>query len=71
MKDFLDNGGNASKLSEVEARRPKKCLSAYMIFVRETRSKVQAENKDMHVLEIMKQVGKQWQNLNDVERKIY
>lgn len=54
MKDFLDNGGNVSKLSEVESRRPKKCLSAYMIFVRETRSKVQKENKNMHVLEIMK-----------------
>ena len=36
MKDFLDNGGNATKLNEVESKRPKKCLSAYMIFVRET-----------------------------------
>lgn len=25
----------------------------------------------MHVLEIMKQVGKKWQNLDPVERKIY
>lgn len=71
MKDFLDNGGNVSKLSEVESRRPKKCLSAYMIFVRETRSKVQKENKNMHVLEIMKQVGKQWQGLNATDRKVY
>lgn len=71
MKDFKENGGNANQLSEVEQRRPKKCLSAYMIFVRETRSKVQKENQDMHVLEIMKQVGKQWQNLTDEERKVY
>ena len=33
MKDFLANGGNEQKLNEVEQRRPKKCLSAYMIFV--------------------------------------
>lgn len=40
MKDFLDNGGNAIKLGEVVSMRPKKCLSAYMIFVRETRKKI-------------------------------
>ena len=68
MKEFVERGGNASKLQEVESKRPKKCLSAYMIFVRETRSKIQQENKSMHVLEIMKQVGKKWQNLNPVER---
>ena len=54
MKEFMDNGGNANKLNEVESKRPKKCLSAYMIFVRETRSKIQRENQDLHVLEIMK-----------------
>lgn len=54
MKDFLDNGGNALKLNEVESLRPKKCLSAYMIFVRETRKKIQCANPEMHVLDIMK-----------------
>ena len=54
MKEFLDLGGNANHLNEVEGKRPKKCLSAYMIFVRETRSKIQAANTNMHVLEIMK-----------------
>ncbi len=54
MKDFLDNGGDAGKLNEVESKWPKKCLSAYMIFVWETRKKIQTANPDMHVLEIMK-----------------
>jgi len=40
MKDFLDNGGDAIKLNEVESKWPKKCLSAYMIFVWETRKKI-------------------------------
>ena len=40
MKEFTERGGDAVKLIEVEAKRPKKCLSAYMIFVRETRSKI-------------------------------
>jgi len=60
MKDFLDNGGNATKLNEVESKWPKKCLSAYMIFVWETRKKIQVANPDLHVLEIMKQVGIKW-----------
>lgn len=60
MKEFKGRGGNASKLCEVEQKRPKKCLSAYMIFVRETRSTISKQNQDMHVLEIMKQVGKRW-----------
>jgi len=60
MKDFLDNGGDACKLNEVESKWPKKCLSAYMIFVWETWKKIQTANPDMHVLEIMKQVGHRW-----------
>lgn len=28
-------------------------------------------NPDMHVLEIMKQVGHKWQNLNEFERREY
>lgn len=71
MKDFLDNGGDAVKLNEVEGKWPKKCLSAYMIFVRETWKKIQMANPDMHVLEIMKQVGIKWQNLVPEEWKFY
>ena len=71
MKEFLQNGGNESKLGEVESKRPKKCLSAYMIFVRETWCKIQKDNPDMHVLQIMKEVGSSWQNLSPEERKVY
>ena len=69
MKDFLANGGNEAKLNEVEQWRPKKCLSAYMIFVRETRCVIQQNNPDMPVLQIMKEVGWLWWALTPPERK--
>jgi hypothetical protein len=40
---------------------PKKPLTAYMFFVRETRGRVASENPDIPPLDIMKEVGKIWQ----------
>lgn len=41
-------------------KKPKKCLSAYMIFVKETRPLIVAENQELGALEIMKKVGERW-----------
>ena len=48
--------------------KPKKCLSAYMIFVRETRQKVTRENPHMKVLDVMKEVGRRWQSISPEEK---
>jgi HMG (high mobility group) box len=40
---------------------PKKPLTAYMFFVRETRVRVAQEMPDIPPLHIMKEVGKIWQ----------
>lgn len=40
--------------SEIDLKRPKKCLSSYMIFVREMRPKVIEEMSDIPVLDVMK-----------------
>ena len=56
-------------LSKIKAAAPKKCLSAYMIFVRETRKRISEENPDMPALQIMKEVGKEWQMLDDEGRQ--
>jgi hypothetical protein len=45
--------------------KPKKCLSAYMIFVREMRPQIVRENQGMKVLYVMKEVGKRWKGLED------
>jgi len=45
------------KLNHEEIDKPKKCLSAYMIFVRETRPKVTSDFPNMQVLDVMKEVG--------------
>lgn len=71
MKIITSNGRTVEKVHEVEHKRPKKCLSAYMIFVRERRCKISAANPDMPVLQIMKEVGNEWQNLTPDQRQIY
>lgn len=42
-----------------------------MIFVRETRAKVCAQYPQMHALEVMKKVGKLWQELDRENKKIF
>lgn len=44
-------------------KKPKKCLSAYMIFVKETRPIIVQQNQQLGALEIMKKVGERWQEL--------
>ena len=40
MKQFQSKGGSKQLLSKIKNLAPKKCLSAYMIFVRETRKRI-------------------------------
>jgi len=37
---FKEKGGTKEMLQKIKAAAPKKCLSAYMIFVRETRHRI-------------------------------
>ncbi len=68
MKAFKAKGGTKEMLQKIKAAAPKKCLSAYMIFVRETRKRIQMDNLDMPALQIMKEVGKEWQELDGTGR---
>jgi hypothetical protein len=58
-------------LDQLKSRRPKKALSAYMIFVRENRSLISKNNPQLSSLEVMKQVGQKWQGLSEVEKQLY
>jgi arsenate reductase-like glutaredoxin family protein len=42
-----------------------------MIFVRKTRSEICKKYPDMHALQIMKEVGKTWQNLDALDKVKY
>jgi uncharacterized protein (UPF0305 family) len=53
-----------------DLKKPKKCLSSYMIFVRDTRAKVTQEFPDMNALDVMKEVGRRWQAISK-ENKDY
>jgi hypothetical protein len=46
MQEFQVNGGTGKSIQDYDAQRPKKWLSAYMIFVRETRPKIVKELKE-------------------------
>ena len=55
---FLDKERYERELKQLESqsktiKKPKKCLSAYMIFVKETRPKIVSSNPDMGALEVM------------------
>lgn len=56
-EEFEKNGGCKSLLQKNE-KKPKKCLSGYMIFVREMRPQIVKENPNMKVLHVMKEVGR-------------
>merc|ERR1719320_2152604 len=50
---------------------PKRPLSGYMIFVNEVRSGVVADNPDMSVTDILKEVGSMWRDLDEAEYARY
>ena len=60
LKQFSQMGVSRELIAKIKSAAPKKCLSAYMIFVRETRKKIFDENPDMPALQIMKEVGREW-----------
>lgn len=45
MKEYTIQGGKGKSIQDFDSQRPKKCLSAYMIFVRETRPKIVQEKE--------------------------
>jgi hypothetical protein len=52
-------------------KKPKKCLSAYMIFVKETRPLIVEAHLEMGALQVMQEVGKQWQALTMDEKQYF
>ena len=50
LKSFSQMGVSREMIAKIKCAAPKKCLSAYMIFVRETRKRIFEENPDMPAL---------------------
>lgn len=69
VKLLTQNGQSLEELQKIQTKKPKKCLSAYMIFVKERRSKISDSNPGMPVLQIMKEVGKEWKALTKGREK--
>lgn len=69
LKTFSSMGVSKEMISKIKLAAPKKCLSAYMIFVRETRKRIQEDNPNMPALQIMKEVGREWQILDNEGRQ--
>lgn len=71
MSEFNKNGGSVELLDQLKTKRPKKALSAYMIFVRENRSLISHNNPHLSALEVMKEVGQRWQDLTAHQKELY
>lgn len=71
MNEFNHNGGSVELLDQLKTKRPKKALSAYMIFVRENRWIISEAIPELTALEVMKEVGQRWQNLTEQEKQLY
>ena len=83
MKEFNIQGAKGKTIQDFDSQRPKKCLSAYMIFVRETRPIIVKEQQEtsgtshtqnsieVNVLEVMKEVGRRWKSLSNSQRLIF
>lgn len=52
-------------------KKPKKCLSAYMIFVQEVRPRVVSANPSWTALDVMKKVGRLWQSRSTEENNYF
>ncbi|KAF5832893.1 high mobility group box domain-containing protein [Dunaliella salina] len=50
---------------------PKRGLSAYMFFCQDMRDTIKAENPEMKVTEVTSELGKQWKELPESEKKQY
>lgn len=56
-KDRYEKELKNLKSQSSNLNRPKKCLSSYMIFVKETRPKIVEANPHLDALQVMKEVG--------------
>jgi len=55
----------------VTIKKPKKNLSAYMIFVQEVRPKVIEQLPGIKTLDVMKEIGKRWANITQEDFAYY
>ena len=57
--------------SPTTGNAPTRALSAYMLYTKENRAKVQLENPESKMTEITKLIANDWQRLSDAERAIW
>eukprot|EP01064_Diplonema_japonicum_P026978 TRINITY_DN3864_c2_g1_i1.p1 TRINITY_DN3864_c2_g1~~TRINITY_DN3864_c2_g1_i1.p1 ORF type:complete len:222 (+),score=115.89 TRINITY_DN3864_c2_g1_i1:70-666(+) len=50
---------------------PKRPLSSYMLFCKDERENVKAENPDIKATEILKELGKKWSEASDSDKEKY
>tara|TARA_B100000073_G_C23669881_1_gene548158 strand:+ start:641 stop:844 length:204 start_codon:yes stop_codon:yes gene_type:complete len=62
-------GANESSPSEEKRRTPKKQLSPYMKFCKETRAKIVEENPKLTFGEVGRKMGEMWREMSDDEKK--
>eukprot|EP00357_Protocruzia_adherens_P022439 CAMPEP_0114994314 /NCGR_PEP_ID=MMETSP0216-20121206/13053_1 /TAXON_ID=223996 /ORGANISM="Protocruzia adherens, Strain Boccale" /LENGTH=377 /DNA_ID=CAMNT_0002358127 /DNA_START=103 /DNA_END=1236 /DNA_ORIENTATION=- len=59
------------KKKNQEPQKPKRGLSAYMLYAKEVRDKVCGEFPELKTPDIMREIGRRWNNLDDEDKKTY
>lgn len=55
----------SKKRAKKDPNAPKKALSAYMIWLNETREEIKKDNPGISITELSKKAGLLWKNLDD------
>ncbi|XP_067931729.1 FACT complex subunit SSRP1-like isoform X2 [Watersipora subatra] len=64
-KESSSRKSKASKKSEKDPNAPKRAMSAYFLWLNESRSKIKADNPGISVTELSKKAGELWGKLSD------
>ena len=69
VEKFLGNETKFKKHKDPNA--PKRPKTGFLYFCDEYRSKIKEENKDLHMCDVMKELGKLWGTYNDEQKETY
>lgn len=64
-------GVEKTKKKKKDPNAPKKNLTAYFMFQKEVRPQIVADNPNLKVSEVAKEIGEQWKNLDQDQKSKY
>jgi len=70
-EDEAPKAKRKTKKKKKDPNAPKRPTSAYFYYAGDVRPGIREENPDMKITEVMSQIGAQWRELSDEDKKPY